>query len=609
MNRIDILKSTAHLCWPYIIITVLTVLCYYPNFSGEFIMDDIFLVKENAFIREAPSLFTYLSQEDGITDASDAGKFHTGYYRPLINLTYWIDYKVWGMNASGFRSTNLLMHILACFILFNLLGFFFKDKKAVLLAAMMFSLHPVNTEAVSLVTSRNNILVTIFVLLSLYQYILAFKKENNSRILVSALLFLLALLSKESGIMLLPILFVYHRVFLDKEKKFFKEIVSYVPFILIIAFYMAVRLIAIDAVLHGGFIEGMGRRIYFAPYLILLNLRSILFPYLLHSFYVIYPSSFSHFQSLVSIPIICLGLFIIWKRREHKWITFSTLAFILSIIPTLNIIPIVSVSIVNMRWLYFPLCFASMVLAWAIPIVVTRAKFMVLLILGSVTVYFGSYTFILNETLWKNENTFFKQEVLKFKNPLYFDGLGELYLREKNFEAAERYLEESFRYFPKKIQTHINYAALLTETGRVDAAILELTKANRYSMTYRQRAQWFNNMGMAQLKLRKDKDALKNFRKAVVYWPEQHQFWANLGGVYGIMGDYKNAISAIKKGLKISPESITLKINLITTYIRMKKYKEAITVIETIPQSERQMNLSIQQLLKSAKEGLHTSLR
>jgi len=225
----------------YIILTILIVAAYFPTFSGEFILDDNPLIKNNPFIKDLHPISSYLIQEDGIVDRRDMGDYHTGYYRPLMNLTYSIDYKLWGMNASGFKTTNLILHLFCCFILFRLIALILKDQQAGFWITLLFALHPVNTESVSWIISRNNIMVTLFILLSFYFYIIWWEKDNYIAWIASIMTFFCALLSKEFGIMVLPLFFLYHR-FLSREKQdIFKESSSYLPFIGALIFYFFLR--------------------------------------------------------------------------------------------------------------------------------------------------------------------------------------------------------------------------------------------------------------------------------------------------------------------------------------------------------------------------------
>ena len=97
---------------------------------------------------------------------------------------------------------------------------------------------------------------------------------------------------------------------------------------------------------------------------------------------------------------------------------------------------------------------------------------------------------------------------------------------------------------------------------------------------------------------------LKDLNKAVIYAPDEPIFWANLGGAYGMIGDYKNSIYVLRKGLDVSPESGQLSTNLALSYINMKDYKEAVSILESLSNKERKENNEVVRLLKLARKGL-----
>ncbi len=107
---------------PQLFIILLAMIVYWPSLSGDFIFDDNSLIKNNSYVKELHRVFSYLTQEDGITDKTDTpGHLHTGYYRPLLNFSYYIDYKIWEMKAFGFRLTNIILHLICCLLIFQLL--------------------------------------------------------------------------------------------------------------------------------------------------------------------------------------------------------------------------------------------------------------------------------------------------------------------------------------------------------------------------------------------------------------------------------------------------------------------------------------------------------
>lgn len=586
-----------------LILSLIIAASYIPTFSGEFILDDRPLVKNNLFIREFSSPAFYLFQEDGVSNEGISG-YHTGYYRPLINLFYTLDYKIWGMNPSGFRITNLILHLFTCAVLYQILFILLGGRFIAFAVTLLFGLHPINTESVAFISARNNILVTLFSLISFYYYLKNAKEGKIWARLLAYLSFAVALLCKEFAIMLFPVFFLYNRLILRDRRVNREEILGYIPFILILFSYFLLRANAIGSVVTPISTPNLWKNIYFVPFLIVYDLKLILIPYGLHSFIIHYPDDYLSWQAFAGF--ICLGslAFMLWRERKNKILLFSFLSFLIALFPVLNIIHTSAVTVVSMRWLYFPMIFLSFSCAWYLQRLQNINRFFVLSGLSALIIYFGTYSYILNQNLWHDEDTFFRQEVQNFSNSFYAGGLAENLLEKKKYQESERYFRIAIDNYPYKTKNYINYSALLINTGRPDDAVLYLNKARSLTMTHDEQGQWFNNMGMAYFNLRTNDDALKNFKKAIIFSPNESQFWANLGGAYGSMGDYINSVSALKKGLEIAPESIELRKNLAITYIRMEDYEKAILTLEKIPTHEIEINIEVEKLLKQARNKL-----
>ncbi len=596
-------KKTIFCLWPYALIGGLVILAYLPTLWGEFILDDHPLIKSNPYVRALQSPVSYLTQEDGITDKSDTGDYHTGYYRPLINLSYSVDYKLWGMNPSGFRATNLLLHILCCLVLFYFVELLVNDRQGALWVTLIFALHPANTESVSWIGSRDNILVAIFSLSSLIFYIRGCKDGNRLKQAASVLAFVLAILSKELGLMMIPIFFLYQRILSGKDRNGPGEWVSYLPFVMVMIAYLFLRKLITTAYLSPSQMADVWQRIFFATYLILWDLRLILLPYALHSFVVGYPSTYLGWEFLAGLCYTGILGILMWKQRKNDTVLFSVLSFHVVLFPILNIIPTSAISLVSMRWIYFPMTFLSPAGAQLIKGLLREKRFVTRAVLCSVIVYLGGYSYVLNSTLWNSEDNFFRQEVLNFGNYYYAGGLAENLQDKQEYEMAERYFYLAIRHYPLEAINYINFSALLTDTGRPDMALDYLQKARALRMTRKRRGEWFNNMGVAYFQLGNYHEAVKDLVEAVRYCPGQVQYLTNLGGSYTAMGDYEKAIAVLKRGLDIDSDAVPLRKNLAMTYIRMERYKDALNTLEKIPQGKWKRH-GLKGLLKEARQGL-----
>ena len=583
--------------------TVLVVIVYYPTFSGKFILDDRMLIEKNPYIRILHSPFSYFAQEDGITDMFNAENYHTGYYRPLINLTYSIDYKLWGLNPKGFRATNLFLHVICCFVLFHFLQLLVNDRNAALWTTLIFAVHPVNTETVSWIASRNNILVAMFSVSSLFFYIKGWEGGRNLNWVASVLTFTLAILSKEMGFMVVPVFFLYQRLLSRTKRNIYEEWLSYLPFIMVAVGYFFLRKGVTASYLSPSELAGLWNRVCFAPYVILWNLRLIFLPYDLHSFVINYPASCLSWQFPAGLCYVGFLCVFIWKQKKNRLLIFSVLSFHVALFPTLNIVPTSAVTLVSMRWLYFSMVFLSLACGQAIRKFLRSSPFTAMGIFCSILVYFGSYSYILNSTLWRNEDNFFRQEVLGFRNYYYAGGLAENFLKKKEYQEAERFFQLSIQHYPQEAINYLNYSALLTDIGRPDAALAYLKKAETLFMTGDRRGQWCNNMGVAYFQLKNHDNSLKYFTEAVKYCPSNMEYRSNLGGVYTISGNYAKGAFVLEKALEIAPHSAALRKNLALTYIQMKRYGDAMTVLQYIPKEEWKKH-GIQKIFEQTQAGL-----
>jgi tetratricopeptide (TPR) repeat protein len=593
-------------CWPYVTLGLLVTLSYAPTFTGGFILDDNTLIRNNPYVKEPHSLASYLEQEDGIVETENVEDEHTSYYRPLVNITYRLDYKLWGMKPEGFRTTNLFFHILTCFLLFRLVLLLVNNRQAAFWATILFALHPVNTESVSWVCARNNVLVTLFSIISFYYYIKGRTGQNRLMLAMSWFFFLLAVFSKEFGLLVLPCIFLYHR-FLSKEKRSaIDETVSYLPFLLIALGYFLLRNMVTGSWLPPSSDGGLWERIYFAPYLIAWNIGLIIFPYDLHNFIVRYPASHLSWQVFAGFFCITfLGLLTlkIWKDRLAR---FSIVSFLVSLFPILNIVHTSAVTLISMRWLYFPMIFVSLALAEAINKCLKIKFALTVSILCPTVLYLGVFSYILNGCLWHDEDIFLRQEVVHFNNFFHSGGLAENLFNKKDYVSAERYFRMAIDKHPQETKNYINYSALLTETGRPKAAISLLERAKSLHMTRKERGEWYNNIGTAYFDLKKYEEALTYFEQAVESWHGASQFWSNLGAGYGATGDYTNSISALEKALRMAPDSLQTRKNLGVTYYRAGNYAQAILVLKKIPAQQREA-MGVNHLLDKIRNALESN--
>ncbi len=165
--------------------------------------DDRLVVGENPLVRSLSSLGAVFSSPYWGDIRPDA------LYRPLTIATYCVNYALGGVAPFGYHLVNVvlagLVPGLAALLAVRLTG----RTDVGLLAGLLFASHPAHTEAVAGVVGRAELLSAAFVLGALVLEARPTDRAGPARAAVAALLFLCALLSKESAAVLLPVLFLF----------------------------------------------------------------------------------------------------------------------------------------------------------------------------------------------------------------------------------------------------------------------------------------------------------------------------------------------------------------------------------------------------------------
>ena len=148
----------------------------------------------------------YILRNPQVTEHSARLLFHpnsaSNVYRPVTFASLAMNWIAAGYKPFGYHAVNLLLHLSAVLLLFlvlrNVLQGSANDQIICFAAALLFAVHPIHTEAVSSVVGRSELLAAGFLLA-------AWLLHLEDRYLLALLSFVLALLSKESAIGLLPL--------------------------------------------------------------------------------------------------------------------------------------------------------------------------------------------------------------------------------------------------------------------------------------------------------------------------------------------------------------------------------------------------------------------
>ena len=219
-----------------IVLFTLTIGVYAITLFNGFVYDDNFTILENILIKDWNNLPDLFSKVYYTHSAEQT-------YRPVVTLTYFIDYSLWQLRPSGYHLTNILIHSINVVLLYWLLLSLPVDKEIAFLGALLFGVHPVQAETVNAISYREDLLIVTFILVSFVLFIRVSGFSDMDRVkriilyCLSLVLYLLALLSKEMAVTFPLFLIGYRLCFKQKEKGKVQH-----SFILLLSGYIIVSL-------------------------------------------------------------------------------------------------------------------------------------------------------------------------------------------------------------------------------------------------------------------------------------------------------------------------------------------------------------------------------
>ncbi len=454
--------------WGWLLIVGAPLLALAPVLRNGFLVvtfDDDAFVLDNPFIRSV--------SWNNLRALSTQVYFHE--YLPIPLLTYLADFQLWGLEPLGYHCTNLLFHIINSLLVYAVVKRACHDARVGMVAAMIFAVHPVQVETVSLIAQRKTLMATGLALLSL----LAYQEhdrvpDGRSWYVTSVVAFAAACLSKASVVPFPALLVLYDYTFGRQRVRLWNKL----PFVAIAcgAALLGVLTkadVAVKPPQGGSYLATamvMGRVMW--EYVLALVLPVNLSP----SYYYRPQEVFTVLNACAGLTLIA-GAVALWRARGRLRLTFFFLTWtVISLAPVANIVPI-SVMRAD-RYLYLPMVAFAWWAGWGLVRVSERAAarparaFLLLLpyvavaLLGVATwryapVYHddvSAWTRVVARHPWNSRAHFL---------------LGSAFLARQDWDAAERMARQAIAIDPNFDRPHRLLADLYRQRGDERAAAAE----------------------------------------------------------------------------------------------------------------------------------------
>ena len=456
---------------PYLL--VLLVICgacflaYFNSLTNPFIWDDKALVVENTLIRSWQNLGSSF-----ISDLYQRTNFGSNFYRPLQTISYIFDYHFWQLNPFGYHLTNIILQIGVSYLVFLLLFNLLASLPIAAATGVFFAVSPLNTEAVTYISGRAEMLMGFFAVLSLLLFIRSQREGARKSALfytLSVLSFISALLSKEAAISFPFIICGYMFYFLHgriKEKYYFIKKIT--PFFGVSLIYAGLRFYLLKFVTF--YKPALAQVAWFnrlsvLPKLIFTYLKLLINPIDLHmSREFAWQSSYAEILlGIISLGLIIIGCgYLLRYQVKNKIASFMLFWALVFFIPQCGIFPINT--FIAEHFIYLSSISFFMLLAYILHKALRKQLF-ILAVIGLAAFYILLAAGRNFE--WGNPIVFYKN-IIKY-SPLSFQARNNLGLQYELKGLNEKAIEEykmALKIKPDLLEARSNLANLYFKLKR-----------------------------------------------------------------------------------------------------------------------------------------------
>ena len=576
------------------VLVIIGFIFYANSFFNEYALDDDIVINRNEYVLKGfkgiPKILSTDAYDSFYKQMGAEGQLSGGRYRPLSIVTFAIEQQIFGSNAFIRHFLNVLFYLVSIvLLLYFLRNFILKNNSDIaFFTVLLFAIHPIHTEVIANVKSRDEILSFLFIILTGI-YAFRYHEEKKPVILFKGLLcFFLALLSKEYGITLLVL--IPAMLYLFKNYTIRKSLLGVLPFLIIAVIYLSIRFSIVGIkyienpdVLNNPFIFATIGEEWATKIFILDNyLRLLIFPHPLSSDYSynqIPYKSFSDFSVWVSLFVhvaMIVATFVLLKKKHV--LAFAILFYLLHLALVSNFLMDIGATM-GERLIYHSSFGFSLGMAFLLIKLFEKLKLPLqrkrsaLYGLMGITIIFCGFKTIERNKVWKNDITLFITDVKTVPNSVLANGnAGARYIdlseeprnkgREQELlDKAIRHLNKAVRIHPKYVNGYLNLGLAYFKLKDLEKAEIYLNEAKRIfpshpmlKILYAAVAKEYLNRGLILGENNNISDALEAIRKASAIDPQNAEIWYNLGGAYFTRQEFEKAQEAWNNVLLINPD-------------------------------------------------------
>ena len=570
-------------------------ICYANSLGNGFVFDDQFLVPVYGRIRNLSQLVKTLLDS----------------YRPMRNVSYGIDFLVWGLKPFGFHLTNVLIHAANTVLVFYLIRRFSARLSTAVIAGLIFAVHPIQTDSVSYVSGRRDILFTLFYLAAFHAYLTYREKASRTWFVMFLGFWALSLMSKEMAVTLPVVIFLWNfcALWSDTQGSWLRRLVQAGKaalikdkwlYALLGVASLAFAAYAIFFQRASGRTTGSGVEYWggslFATLLTVARvhawyLKQLVYPTPIAQYFGAFDISTSLIEFRVILAIVVVGAVLtagLILLKKESLMSFAILSYFAILAPVSQIIP--HHELLADHYLYLPMVSFSLLIGLVVSRVSERGKNPRLIAYGLLGVFVLAlaWTTVSRNRDWKDEFSVWEANYRSVPNsPRASYNLGGLYAA-RDPEKAETLLKESLASDPTFEPAYLALAKLYIARKRIPEAEalinqgLDLIETKTRSFVLRNpwllRSQFTTTLAAAKWEEGNHQATEQLLLDAVKLYPGNISAHESLANLYHDKDRAKEE-EVLTEAVSVNPSAFELRVRLAALMIEGRRYDEALIAL------------------------------
>jgi tetratricopeptide (TPR) repeat protein len=431
---------------PLIFLITLVAVVFWNSVPNGFVWDDNIYILNNPVYGNFDLTAMFTSLGNGLE------------YLPIRDMTYALDYALWGASPSGFHLSNVVYYGLNVIVVYLLASAIAaaaagegapadgeKARATGFASALLFAVHPLHSEVASFLTCRNALLSTLFFFCSAVLYLRFLAEDAPRRRALgyggALACFVLSLLSKANGI-ILPLVLVYLTLCVSRRRTW-RDLLPTIPFLVLAgaAFRLFTSIASTAHIINDSSPYDSTLRIIAVKMLHIVSFYAVKFvaPFDLSADYYsgldIYLTSRANIAVMAGTAIAVIAA--VRYRRTLPYLQTGVAWYLITLIPVLNILP--TTPLVADRYAFLPsFAFTFLIAAAVVDFCWNsrRLRFAGWAGVALLTCWWG-FLAVSQNAVWRSEETLWEHTVLVSPESVKArTNLGRIMLRKGNFERA-----------------------------------------------------------------------------------------------------------------------------------------------------------------------------